>query len=113
MLYEINFLISLFLTLIIEIPILFVLVKYAFKENIENSKILFIGFLASFSTLPYLWFVFQPLINTLQYIYIGEIFVLLVEAVVYNQLLDIKIQRALLISFIANLVSFGFGLFVF
>jgi len=113
MLYETLFLISLLLTLIIEISILFVFVKYVFKLKIKSVKIIFIGFLASALTLPYLWFVLPPYINVSYYVYTGEILVFLFEALVYNQLLNIKINKSLLISFIANLASFVIGLIIF
>ena len=113
MLYETRFLIALFLTLIIEVPILFAVVKYVFKEKIKKSKILFVGFLASFSTIPYLWFVFPHYINGAYYIYIGEIVVFFVEALIYQQLFNLKPQKALLVSFATNLASFGFGLIIF
>lgn len=112
MLYETKFLISLFLTLIIEIPIVLIISKYLFKLKIKKLKIVFIGFIASFSTLPYIWFVLYPYLNLRYYLYTVEILVFLFESLVYNQLLNLKFKNALFISFIANLASFSFGLLI-
>lgn len=114
MFYETKSLLSLLLTLVIEIPILFIFCKLIFKtKNIKSFKIIFIGFLASALTLPYLWFVLPAYINVGYYAYIGEFLVFLFEALVYNQLLNTKINKSLLISFIANLASFVIGLIIF
>ena len=113
MLFETKFLISLLLTLIIEIPVLLISLKYFFKDK-KNSiaYIILVGFIASALTLPYLWFVFPPFIKLNYYIYIGEILVFLIESLIYYKLLGIKISRALIISFAANLVSFILGLII-
>lgn len=113
MLYETFFLIALLLTLIIEIPILFIFLKYIFKLKIKDSKIIFVGFLASTLTIPYLWFIFPAYINDyFIYIIIGEFLVFLFEAFMYNQLINLRIDKALLVSFVANLSSFTIGLLI-
>jgi hypothetical protein len=113
MLFETKFLISLLLTLIVEIPILLILVKYFLKDK-RNSviHIIIVGLLASALTLPYLWFVLPPFINVNYYIYIGEILVFLIESLVYYKFLNIRFNKALIISFIANLVSFVLGIII-
>jgi len=57
--YEKKFLLGLFITLLTEIPIVFLLLRKFFpnKKN-KLSRFVFIPFLASALTLPYLWFVF-------------------------------------------------------
>jgi hypothetical protein len=111
MLFETRFLISLLLTWVIEIPILLIFLKWVFKEK-KNSigHIILVGFLASALTLPYLWFILPTYINLNYYIYIGEILVFLIESLIYYKLLSIKLSRALIISFVANLVSFIVGI---
>ena len=113
MLYETRFLISLFLTLIIEIPVVFWLIKYIFKIKTKNSRIFFSAAIASILTLPYLWFVMPSYINATYYLFIGEFIVFLVEAIIYWQLFEIKYWKAILISLIANILSFVVGIFLF
>jgi len=114
MLYQTKFLISLFATLIIEIPALFLLLRFLYKnKKISLRKIIFVGFVASALTLPYLWFVLPPYILSNYYVYFGEIFVFLIEVLIYNQLLELKFKDAIFISFICNLLSFVIGLIIF
>lgn len=112
MLYEQKFSFSLFLTLIVEIPIAVFLVKYLYKyEEIKISKIVSIGFVASALTLPYFWFVLPAYIsNKGAYIFSGEFVIVLIEAMIYNQLLKVKLSEAFTMSLIANIVSIFFGL---
>ncbi len=109
MLYETKFLICLFLTLLIELPIIFILINYIFKSKISVKKILFVGFLASTLTLPYLWFILPQFINSRYYIFIGELFVIVIESVMYNQLLNLNTNKAILLSATANILSFLVG----
>lgn len=109
MLYEKLFLKSLLITLVIEVPIVFLLVKYLFKKKI-NFNLIFIASIASILTLPYLWFILPAFIlNKVIYIIFGEILVLLVEFVIYYFLLKLKLKQAFFIALIANLVSFSFS----
>jgi len=112
MLYETRFLISLFVTLTIEVPILFFLLGF-FNKKISIKKIISVGIVASALTLPYLWFVLSPYVLSNYYIYIGEILILLIESVIYNQFLELNLGKALSISFVCNLVSFLIGLMIF
>ena len=115
MLYESKFLLSLFFTLLIEIPILFLLLKYflSTKKEITNKNILVVGIIASMLSQPYLWFVLPPYINSRYYLYIGEIIVIVIEAIILNQLLNLNIKHSLIISFMMNIISFIFGLLIF
>lgn len=114
MLLETRFLVSIFVTLIIEVPVLILFSKFIFKiKKVSFKKLIIVGLLASALTLPYLWFVLPFFINTIYYIYIGELLVFLIEAAIYYGLLEIKLTRVLIISFVANLVSFIVGLIVF
>ena len=71
------------------------------------------GILASVLTLPYLWFVLPLFTNTIHYIYIGELLVFLIEGLVYYEFLEIKLTKALILSFTANLISFIVGTILF
>jgi len=80
--YEQKFLFSLLLTLIVEIPVAVLLVKYFFKDKeIKISKIVFTGFVVSTLTLPYFWLILPFYIsNRGLYICIGEASIILIEA---------------------------------
>jgi len=113
-LYERNFLYAFLFTQIVEIPVVFVLISRIYKhEEINVSKIIFVGFIASALTLPYLWFILPFYIfNKTIYVIIGESLVVLAETVIYNQLLKIKLSESFKISLAANASSFLFGLFI-
>jgi len=105
MTYELSFLFSLILTLIVEIPIVFLMVRYINKA-IDKLNIILSGALASTLTLPYFWFVMPAYVsNRMLYIVIGESLIILIEALIYYRLLKLKFTQALLVSFIANLAS--------
>lgn len=114
MLYEQKFLFSLLLTLIVEIPIVVFLVKYLYKhEEIKISKIVFAGLIASVLTLPYFWFVLPVYISSRSlYIFIGEVLIIFIEAIIYNQFLKLKLSKALLVSLVANIASTFLGLVI-
>lgn len=114
MLYEQKFLLSLLLTLITEIPLSVLLVRIFYKKKeIKISKIIFAGFIASALTLPYFWFVLPFYIsNRSVYIFIGEGAIVLLEAFVYYQFLQLKFFKAFIISLIANIVSVLLGLII-
>jgi hypothetical protein len=111
MLYEEQFLIALVLTIPIETIVLFGLFKTVFKkEKTETRQIVFAGIFSSFATLPYLWFVLSPFVNAAYYLPIGEILVTAVEAVLISQILQLKIEKAVIASVACNVVSFLVGL---
>jgi len=112
--YEYSFLLSLFLTVIVETSVLFIAFRHFFirdTPHLSNSLLLFAGIFASFSTLPYLWFIL-PLFIKPYYMYaaVGEFLVVLIESVIYYFVLRIGSRKALLLSFVCNLASFLTGL---
>ncbi|MDY6953696.1 MAG: hypothetical protein SWE60_19485 [Thermodesulfobacteriota bacterium] len=112
--YEIRFLVALVLTVLIEVPVLFILVRYAFKlNNIKSGKILFVGTVASVLTLPYVWFVIPPLIHSKCYVHVAELFAFGAEAVIYHRLLGTFITVSLALSFVTNAISFLAGWLLF
>lgn len=114
MLYEYKFLISLAFTLFIEIITLYILIKYFCKKKsakISNSLLFFTGFLSSFATLPYLWFIIPIFIKTrIQYILLGESFAILLESLIIFFLLRVNLKISFFISLICNILSFLIGL---
>ncbi len=114
MLFETKFLISLFITSIIEIPIIIIFVKFIFKNHkIPIRKIIIIGFIASAITLPYLWFILPAFVNLSNYIIVGESLVVIIESLIYYGLLNIKINESFIISLVANLISYAVGFIIF
>jgi len=112
MLYETRFLLSLGLTLLIEVPALFILTRFFVAHKVTPAEVLFTSILASSLTLPYLWFVLPPYVNASYYLQIGEAAVIIVEALIIQRLLKVDILRSLLISAAANMASFAVGLAV-
>lgn len=114
MFYETRFLLAWLLTLVIEVPILFILVKFVFKiKTIKNLDLLTAGVIATTLTIPYLWFVLPAFFNARYYVYLGEGMVTIVEAIIYSLLLRIDVIRALIISIVANMASYYLGLLIF
>ncbi|MFO1519079.1 MAG: hypothetical protein U1F57_05385 [bacterium] len=104
------FLPSLLLTLLIEVPILFIGLRvFARDQSFAPGTIFFAGVFATFSTLPYLWFVLPQYLHSSSYLWWGEGGVILVEAFIYRRMLGLEGKRALLISAICNLASFFVG----
>ncbi len=112
--YEQKFLFSLLLTLIVEIPVAVLLVKHFFKDKeIKIPKIVFTGFIASALTLSYFWLVLPIYIsNRGLYIFIGEASIILIEAIIYKQFLELKLPKAFTVSLIANIASILLGLMI-
>ena len=108
--YEGIFLHSLVLTLIVEVPVVFLFCRYVYKL-VDNWNVIIVAILASALTLPYFWFILPGYISdrTL-YVIVGESVIVLVEAIIYHRLLKLKIGQALLVSLIANLASILVGL---
>ena len=114
MLFEERFLLALALTITIETIVLLALARFFLKkEKLETKAVVFAGFLASFSTLPYLWFVLPPFVDSSHYIIIGETIAVAIESVIIRQMLKIGIKKALVASIACNAVSFFFGQLAF
>ena len=114
MIYEIEFLKALALTITIETAVLFLLFKVIFKKiEISNVHLLLTGIFTTFATLPYLWFIFPYFIHSkIWYHVLGEMFVTVVESIIIMAMLRIKYSMALLVSFICNAMSYGIGLLI-
>lgn len=114
MMYEQKFLLSLLLTLITEVPVVFIFVRYIYKyRDIKIPTIIFVGILASVLTLPYLWFVLPAFIfDRIIYLILGETLVVLIEAIIYFKLFKLKLLDAFIVSLLANIVSAVLGLLI-
>lgn len=112
--YEIGFLKALLLTITIETAVLFLLFKVVFKPlTTSNWLLLLTGILATFATLPYLWFILPLFIHAkLWYIIVCEGLAISLESVIIFGLLKINYPKALLVSVICNTTSYLVGLLV-
>jgi len=112
--YEMLFLKCLMQTILIETAVLLILFKLVFKiKEIGILRLLFTGFLASFATLPYLWFVLSTYIDQrFWFMLIGESFAVFMESFILLALLRIKYLKALFTSLVCNLISFSIGLLI-
>ena len=100
----------------VEILALIFLIRFFFKwesRRFSIWQIIFVGFLASFATYPYLWFVAPWFLHAGQYIFAIELAIVFVEAVIYNRFLKLEFHHALLISFVCNSLSFFGGRLIF
>ncbi|MDD4409528.1 MAG: hypothetical protein PHW52_02620 [Candidatus Pacebacteria bacterium] len=112
--YEEAFLFSLFLTVLTETPVVFLIMRYLYKDKvIKTSKVVAVSFLASALTLPYLWFVLPRFIPDWNiYFILGESLVIVIESLVYFHLFRLKPLNAFILSLLANAVSMSLGLFI-
>jgi len=82
-------------------------VKWVLKYENSRKKILLAGFLPSFATLPYLWFILPIVVqDRFWYVLSGEIGVFVFEILFIQGILHIERRKAILISFLCNLFSF-------
>jgi hypothetical protein len=110
MIYSDRFFVALVITFFIEIPLLFLTVKYILKNKVfTNLRIIETGLIASGFTLPYVWFVIPLVINGRNTIFISELFAVIIESILYKILLDIKSKQALLLSLGLNTLSYFIG----
>ena len=112
--YELLFLKSLALTIVIETVVLIIFFQFIVRlKEVKISLLLITGFIASFATLPYLWFVLPNYIdNKIWYMIIGESFAIFVETIIIGAILRIKFIKSLLCSFVCNMISFLTGLII-
>ena len=111
MLYETRFLLALVTTWAIEIPVLFALIRFGFRERrIPLITIAGVWALCTALTLPYLWFVLPPFVDAAYYPLIGEVLVGVVEAIILNRVAGLSAKQAVVCSLVMNAVSFGLGL---
>ena len=112
--YELLFLKCLLLTILIETFVLIVYFRLFVKQQETGISRLFItGFIVSFATLPYLWFIFPNYIDQrIWYMIISESFAVLVEAIIIEAILRTKLIQSLLCSLTCNMVSFLAGLII-
>ncbi len=112
--YAVDFLIALVLTLLIELPVLWVLARGVFRlRTASTRRLLAVGALGSLLTLPVLWFVLPAFLSPAVAIALGEALAVGVEALLLWRLLPARPLVAVILSLVANLASFLLGRLVF
>lgn len=113
-----TFLAALILAWLVEVPAIFLMLRYIFRPRYEDTKrLLGVGLLATLVTFPLAWYAlpFIRLAITLtpwMYIALVETLVVVVEAWIFVRLLRIPVWKAALVSLLANGLSFLVGLAV-
>lgn len=112
MTYETTFLKALILTVTTEFLFVFTFVTFIFKiRSISLPRIAFTTFLASFATLPYLWFVLPAFISSFwTKTIVGETGIIIMELFIYHATLQLSKPKSALISLCANGISILAGL---
>jgi len=112
MLYETLFLQSLIFTWIVEIPLLYLAVRYIVKPAEKPVDIIVTGLMMTALTLPYLWFVMPPFLDMSWYPLNGEIVVIVLEAAIIWYMLKVRPLYSIIISAFLNAASYILGLLV-
>lgn len=113
--YELFFVKSLIVTILIETSVLI----FVYRRLLKHSEtplvgLLSAGFIASFATLPYLWFLLPYWIDQqLWYVVVGELFAVLMESFILWAMLHATYLKSLMASFLCNLISFLIGIMLF
>lgn len=101
---EYRFLFSLFISLLIEVPILLWLLKNEKRFGFTNRVLL--GSIATITTIPFVWFVFPAFISSwLISLILAELFVFGIEALFYKLVFRITFKKASIVSIICNVSS--------
>ncbi len=110
------FLTAMIITILIETTVLFILQKKILKKEFEKiplQKIIFTGIFCSFATIPYLWFVLPEILPANLYIIVGELLIVIIEGILISQILELKIEKAIMVSALCNSISYGIGILIF
>ena len=108
--FGVYFVLSLLLTLLVEIPVLLAAARYLLRIKVQTKEILYWGFFVNLFSFPYLWFVFPLFISSHNYIYIGEGLVVLIESIILMKVLKTNLKNTFILSLIANLASYLTGI---
>ena len=106
---SIDFFKALLLTILIELPILFIFLR----KIVSYKKILTIGLLTNVLSLYILWYVLKRFLPINNYLLVGEGIVFIIEAVIYKIIFKISNVDAISVSLIANVLSWFIGFIYF
>jgi len=108
----ISFVYALVLTIAIETSVLFLVVRFVFREKIGNKTLVLAGIFPSLITLPFVWFFFPYVLAYPASLALSEIFAFVLEAFLISYVLGIGLKKSFAASFLCNLFSFLAGLAV-
>ncbi len=112
MTYGIYFLLSLLLTVVVELLVVLFAATYILKLNIAIKEVVYWTVFVNLFSLPYLWFVFPLFFPVHNYIYLAEGLIVIIEMFLYMKILKLPIKNAFVLSLVANAVSYSMGLVV-
>jgi hypothetical protein len=107
-----RFITSLGFSIIVETIVVIALIRYVLRnKEIPLRRIWVVGLLVTFATIPYVWFVFPyardwPRSEAVMY---AEVFIAVVEAIIYRYLLPVGWKAAFMLSILSNLSSYLLG----
>lgn len=113
--YVHRFITSMAFTMIVETAMLFIVVRLVAKEKgIATWRIIATGFLASYATIPYVWFVIPRVVEWEREtsLLVSEPLIFLIEIAIYRLVLGIQWRHAVLASLVGNLASYLLGPFL-
>lgn len=111
---EVAFLLALLLSWLIEVPVVWLLARYALHlREVGNARLVLTGLLATALTLPYLWLVLPDLLGAGLALWLGEALVFVGEMLLYRWLLPAPWRSAALLSLAANAASLLLGFVLF
>lgn len=107
-----RFITSLVFTITVETIVLYLILRFVLKnQGLSPKKIISAGFFASFSTIPYVWFVFPSLLpvpkNTI--ILYSELFAFILETIFYRIFLKTNLKTSFMLSLLCNSTSYFLG----
>ena len=114
--YTHKFIFYLFFTVLTETVIIFFIIRYLFRissKELKTAKLIFSGIFASFSTIPYVWYIF-PILIYWSYgwsLILSELSAFFIEAVFYSIFLKLNYKKSLFVSLISNSSSFFLAFF--
>lgn len=110
-----NFIVALGFSIVVETIVIYLLIRFFFKKKIDLKDLLFATFLGTFATIPYVWFVFRDLFPWPYWIALSasELFAVVFEALLYSKVLKISIYVCLILSLLANLMSYNIWRIIF
>jgi len=108
-LYLDPFVLAYALTLLVEIPLLYLVTR----KRAKASLILATGIIMNTCTLPVVWFILPGWLEGGAYVLVSEVFAVVIEFVIIRFILSLDSRTAFLGSFLANMGSFLFGILIF
>jgi hypothetical protein len=113
--YTLTFIAATTYSIVVETIIVMLLIRFVLKSiQIPPRTIIGTCFIATFATIPYVWYVFPILWYHSIFVSIlfSEIFAVFIETTIYTMMLKITLRQAFILAFLANIVSYFSGSFL-